>query len=90
MLLPSAVSCQPFSPLFSKLQVVHCVGKAALVWGLNRFSVAFFLHPDTEDPYARLSVLGGPLLGDLIWPLYCRVSVGQSMLPGRGIPVAGT
>jgi len=65
------------------LQVVDFAGRAALVVGLNRFSLSFFLHPDTEDPYARLAVLGGPLLGDFIWPVYCRANVGQGMVPGR-------
>ncbi|KAL4447433.1 hypothetical protein ABPG75_004652 [Micractinium tetrahymenae] len=58
-------------------------GKAALpthVPGISAFSKAFFLHPQTEQLYGRVLLGKGPL-GDLLYPLYFKTSVGPSVVP---------
>lgn len=58
-------------------------GKAALpthVLGISSFSKAFFLHPQTEQLYGRVLLGKGPL-GDALYPLYFKASVGPSVVP---------
>lgn len=58
-------------------------GKAALpthALGISSFSKAFFLHPGTEQLYGRVLLGKGPL-GDALYPLYFKASVGPSVVP---------
>ncbi|KAK9817074.1 hypothetical protein WJX72_009087 [[Myrmecia] bisecta] len=65
-------------------QVAVFDGKATAFGGgplhLNRFQKAFFLHPRTLDMYGRVLLHKGPL-GELLYPLYYRASVGPGAVP---------
>ncbi|KAK9909479.1 hypothetical protein WJX75_002916 [Coccomyxa subellipsoidea] len=45
------------------------------------FRKLFFLQPRTFDLYGRVQVRKGPL-GDLLYPLYYKCSIGTSTIPG--------
>ena len=65
-------------------------GKAALpthALGISSFSKAFFLHPGTEQLYGRVLLGKGPL-GDALYPLYFKASVGPSVVPSESRPPA--
>lgn len=66
-------------------QLALFAGKAALpthVLGISSFSKAFFLHPATEQLYGRVLLGKGPL-GDVLYPLYFKASVGPSVVPSE-------
>ncbi|EFN59920.1 hypothetical protein CHLNCDRAFT_49358 [Chlorella variabilis] len=63
--------------------ISHFRGKAALpthVLGVSSFSKAFFLQPGSEQLYGRVLLGKGPL-GDLLYPLYFKATVGPCVVP---------
>ncbi len=48
---------------------------------LDRFTKSFFLHPDSEELLGRVDVCQGGL-GDTLYPLYFRATIGSSIVPG--------
>lgn len=71
------------------LQVAVFEGRAAVpaarlsgALRLNRFRKAFFLHPDSEDLLGRVDV-GKGALGDALYPLYFKATVGSTIVPGE-------
>ena len=71
--------------------ISHFRGKAALpthVLGVSSFSKAFFLQPGSEQLYGRVLLGKGPL-GDLLYPLYFKATVGPCVVPSEPAATAG-
>ncbi|KAL3131950.1 hypothetical protein ABBQ38_007646 [Trebouxia sp. C0009 RCD-2024] len=61
-------------------QVTVFTGKAAVpLGGIFGFQKAFFLHPETDELYGRVQLQKGPL-GNALYPLYYKASVGPSII----------
>lgn len=84
-----SICTRPISHISHQPQVAVFEGRAALpaaarlvgALRLDRFTKSFFLHPDSEELLGRVDVCQGGL-GDTLYPLYFRATIGSSIVPG--------